>query len=150
MWTRLVNAGLVLGGDIHIIFNPASGPGVGLVDPNYVNDVGEVSLVEFHATGGTVLGYIATSYAVRSLAEVEAEKVADRLAGAGESANEGANITYDRACIAAQLGDTDRALDLLRQHATLGKVDWVYMRIDPDLEPLSDNPTFQELVRPKG
>ena len=73
MWTRLVNAGLVLGGDIHIIFNPASGPGVGLVDPNYVNDVGEGPLVEFHATGGTVLGYIATSYAVRSLAEVEAE-----------------------------------------------------------------------------
>lgn len=82
---------------------------------------------------------------------VEAEKAAEEITGAGKTVNERANHTFNRACIAAQLGDTDRALDLLRQTVALGPFDfWNQMRVDPDLEPLRDHPAFQELLRPKG
>ena len=82
---------------------------------------------------------------------VEAEKLAEELTGAGKTVAERANHTYDRACIAAQLGDIDRALDLIRQTVAIGPVaPWYVMRVDPDLEPLRDHPAFQELLRPKG
>ncbi len=81
---------------------------------------------------------------------VEAEKAIEKLAEAEEAANAPARHAYNRACIAAQLGDTDRALDLLRQTVALGSVNWFNMRIDPDLEPLRDHPAFQEILRPKG
>jgi hypothetical protein len=73
MWTRLVATAAQLGPDLVVIFNPASGPGVGQVDPNYVDDQGAGPLVAYRSAGGVVLGYVATSYATRSLAAVEAD-----------------------------------------------------------------------------
>ena len=80
----------------------------------------------------------------------QAEEVDAALAAAEKTTRERIYAAYDRACITAQLGELDRALDLLREAIALGFPDWHVIRRDPDLEPLHDNPTFQELVRPKG
>ena len=53
---------------------------------------------------------------------------------------------YQRAGIAAALGERERAMELLRQ---LGG-GMVGLHADPLLEPLWDYPPFQELLRPKG
>lgn len=79
-----------------------------------------------------------------------AEEADAVLASSGETRGGINSVTYSRVCIAAQLGDTDRALDLLRDAIALGALEWDHIRRDPDLEPLRDNPTYQELVRPKG
>jgi tetratricopeptide (TPR) repeat protein len=80
----------------------------------------------------------------------QAEEADAALAAADKTTSERIEAAYNRACIAAQLGDIDRALDLLRDAIALGFPIWHTMRRDPDLEPLRDNPTYQELVRPKG
>lgn len=81
---------------------------------------------------------------------LEAEKADAILADAGGTLNERLRNTYNRACIMAQLGDTEKALDLLRQTIAMGGVYWNEIRRDPDLEPLRNTPAFQEMVRPKG
>jgi len=73
MWTQLTDTALVMGSDLHVILNPASGPGVGLIDPNYVNDLGEGPLIDLRAAGGFVIGYVGTNYTMRSLADVKSE-----------------------------------------------------------------------------
>jgi tetratricopeptide (TPR) repeat protein len=79
-----------------------------------------------------------------------AEEADALLAATGGSIRERYTAAYNRSCIAAQLGDADRALDLVREAASLGFPYWELIRLDPDMEPLRDNPTFQELIRPKG
>jgi hypothetical protein len=49
------------------VINPNSGPGTS-VDPNYVAQV-----TTTHSVGGTVIGYVYTSYGARSLADVESD-----------------------------------------------------------------------------
>jgi TolB-like protein/tetratricopeptide (TPR) repeat protein len=88
--------------------------------------------------------------AVRCGDRESAEEADALLAAAGGSHRERYNAAYNRSCIAAQLGDIDRALDLVREAVAVGFPDWELIRLDPDLEPLRDNPTFQEIVRPKG
>jgi tetratricopeptide (TPR) repeat protein/predicted Ser/Thr protein kinase len=60
------------------------------------------------------------------------------------------NNTYSAACIAAQLGERERAVELIRQALSQGF--WIGMQLhtDRDLEPLSGYPPFEELRRPKG
>ena len=57
--------------------------------------------------------------------------------------------TYWRARIAALLGESDRAVVLLREALQQGRT---YQEVhgEADLMPLRDVPAFQELVRPKG
>ncbi len=57
---------------------------------------------------------------------------------------------YRRACIAANLGDRDRALDLLRRSVLEGYNNWAGMHCDPDLETLWHDPGFQEILKPRG
>jgi hypothetical protein len=64
LWTKLEAAAPTVG---LAIINPASGPGDKL-DPNYVSQVKEAK-----AHGLIVLGYVHTSYAKRSMQDVEAE-----------------------------------------------------------------------------
>jgi len=60
------------------------------------------------------------------------------------------NNTYWAACIAAQLGEHERAVELLRQALSQGfRVD-MQLHADMNLEPLYDYPPFEELRRPKG
>ena len=60
------------------------------------------------------------------------------------------NNTYSAACIAAQLGERERAVELIRQALSQGF--WIGMQLhtDRDLEPLYGYPPFEELRRPKG
>jgi tetratricopeptide (TPR) repeat protein len=58
--------------------------------------------------------------------------------------------TFQRACIAAQLGDMDRAVDLLRQAFAEGMSFNLRLHRILDLEPLRGDARFQELVEPKG
>jgi len=60
------------------------------------------------------------------------------------------NNTYSAACIAAQLGERERAVELIRQALSQGF--WIGMQLhtDRDLEPLYGYQPFEELRRPKG
>ena len=59
--------------------------------------------------------------------------------------------SYRRACIAAYLGEEDRAIDLLRRAQAEGYYIVSYwLHTDIDLEPLWDNTEFLELMEPKG
>jgi hypothetical protein len=51
---------------------------------------------------------------------------------------------------AAQMGDKDRAIHLLQQAITAGYCDYMGIHVNPDFEPLRDDPEFQEIIRPKG
>jgi DNA-binding SARP family transcriptional activator len=57
--------------------------------------------------------------------------------------------THHRASIAAQLGERDRALGFMREALSRGR--WTMdFHADWAMEPLWDDPTFQELLEPKG
>jgi hypothetical protein len=58
--------------------------------------------------------------------------------------------TYQRACIAAQLGENDRALALLRDAFARGFEFNEEVHRDANLEPLWGYPPYEELMRPKG
>jgi len=57
---------------------------------------------------------------------------------------------YCQACIAALLGEKERAVALLRESFGQGASYGVDLHRDIDLEPLWDYPPFKELLRPKG
>jgi serine/threonine protein kinase/tetratricopeptide (TPR) repeat protein len=57
---------------------------------------------------------------------------------------------YWKACLAARLGNEDLAIQLLTDAFAQGWQMITPLDIDPDLEPLWDNPEFQELIKPKG
>ena len=61
----------------------------------------------------------------------------------------GAN-TYNRACIAAVLGDKDQAIALLRESFLQGWPFMLDLHTDFNLESLWDYPAFKEILRPKG
>jgi len=79
----------------------------------------------------------------------EARRIFDALAGMDDSASPG-NTSYWRACIAAHLGEKDRAVELLRQGYVEGLTYSWLDHCDIDVEPLWDYPPFQELIAPKG
>jgi tetratricopeptide (TPR) repeat protein len=58
--------------------------------------------------------------------------------------------TYNRARIAALLGDRERAVGLLQEAYARGYPFMVLMHRDMDLEPLRDYPPFQQFMKPKG
>jgi tetratricopeptide (TPR) repeat protein len=55
-----------------------------------------------------------------------------------------------RALIAANLGEKDRAVDLLSEAFSQGMPYRIIWHSDPGLEPLWNYPPFQELIKPKG
>ncbi len=56
-----------------------------------------------------------------------------------------------RASIAAQLGNRDEAVGLLREAFAQGqRYDDPWLHLTPTLDPLRGYPPFEELVRPKG
>jgi hypothetical protein len=59
------------------------------------------------------------------------------------------NETYARACIAAQLGEKDRAVALLQRTFGQGFFFQTSVHRDLELEPLRGYPPFEELIRPK-
>ena len=55
-------------------------------------------------------------------------------------------MLYNCACLHARLDETQRALELLRQAIGKGQLNFGWMRHDPDLAPLRDNPEFIALM----
>ena len=73
MWPDLIataNSGTVA---LHVILNPASGPGATPIDPNYVNTGGVGPAVDLVTAGGRLYGYVATTFGTRPIATVEAD-----------------------------------------------------------------------------
>jgi tetratricopeptide (TPR) repeat protein len=58
--------------------------------------------------------------------------------------------TYDRACIAAILGDKEQAVALLKESFLQGNAFGTGIHKDFDLESLWDSPPFIEFLKPKG
>lgn len=73
MWSQLTGTASVMGSDLLVILNPNSGPGAGLIDPNYVNDSAQGPFIDFRNAGGVAIGYILTNWANRALAEVQSD-----------------------------------------------------------------------------
>ncbi len=56
-------------------------------------------------------------------------------------------MIYNGACLYAQLGEIRRALDTLKQAVAAGVVNFSWMKHDPDLDPLRNEPEFMELMK---
>ena len=73
-----------------------------------------------------------------------------------EAVREGANalelspgdsvMLYNGACLYAQLGEKQKAIDTLRQAIEAGVENYGWMKNDTDLDPLRDDPAFLELM----
>ena len=94
------------------------------------------------------LGTLAT-LAVRLRRPAEARRIEAELAAVNRPYLHG-DHTYWRARIAAQLGEKERAVALLREAFSQGYGFPISIHRDMDLEPLWDYPPFQELLKPKG
>ena len=55
-------------------------------------------------------------------------------------------MLYNAACLYARLGETRRAVDTLRQAIEAGVRNFAWMKNDPDLDSLRDDPEFQALT----
>ena len=90
--------------ELNVIFNPASGPGVGR-DPNFLDGAGDGPLASLRAAGGIAHGYAATGNATRSIVDVKADidayltgQYAGFIAGVffDEMSNNLADVSYYR------------------------------------------------------
>jgi tetratricopeptide (TPR) repeat protein len=79
----------------------------------------------------------------------EALRRSERLVGLAYPYDHGRE-QYWQACIAAQLGDIEKALILLRESYARGRAYTIGLHIDPWLEPLHDKRLFQQILAPKG
>jgi tetratricopeptide (TPR) repeat protein len=80
-----------------------------------------------------------------------AAQTSDRLQELGElPENPRFFATYYRSGIAAHLGDREEALSLLRRSISEGMPYGMNFHAGRVIEPLRDDPEFQELMRPKG
>lgn len=59
---------------------------------------------------------------------------------------ESASTAYNSACLFANIGEIDRALDLIEVAIGLGNSNKRYFETDPDFESLKDHPRFKELL----
>jgi DNA-binding SARP family transcriptional activator/TolB-like protein len=87
--------------------------------------------------------------AARQRNRAEAERISAVLEGLEHPYLFGEH-TYWRARIAAQLGERDQAVALLRAAYAQGFKWWLPPHSEPDFESLRDHPPFRELLRPKG
>jgi hypothetical protein len=55
-------------------------------------------------------------------------------------------MMYNAACIYSQLGNSDRAVETLRNAIDAGFKFIQWMRSDPDLQPLRERDDFRELL----
>ena len=58
--------------------------------------------------------------------------------------------TWYRACIAANLGEREKAVELLREAFAQGQAFGVWLHSDPALEALHGHAPYEELIKPKG
>jgi tetratricopeptide (TPR) repeat protein len=94
------------------------------------------------------LGYLG-AIAARQGRREDAQRIAGQLRDIDRPYLFGAN-TYWRAAIAAQLGQKDTALDLVREAIAQGADCLFGLHRDMDFEGLRSDPRFRELLTPKG
>ena len=76
---------------------------------------------------------------------------AERLHREGLEAHPGnASLLYNLACVLAQRGERDEALELLRQALAAEPEYGKYLETDTDLEPLRADPRFTEVLGPRS
>jgi tetratricopeptide (TPR) repeat protein len=75
---------------------------------------------------------------------------ADKEFAAQDDVRGRGNYSWSRACIAAQLGERDRAVELLRVALANGFNVKGYLHVYVFLEPLHGYPPFEELANPQG
>ena len=92
------------------------------------------------------LASLAHAYAV-SGNQVEARKI---LAELEARAKQQFVSSYLLATVYAGLGDKQRAIDLLENAYTQNSIDIVQAKMDPKLDPLREDPRFQELIKKIG
>jgi tetratricopeptide (TPR) repeat protein len=103
----------------------------------------EASPKELWATG--YRGILAARAGDRRVAEA-----VDRQLAGLDAARSAGEPTYLRACIAAQLGERDRAVELLRGTVARGFAFVNYLHTYTFLEPLHGYPPFEELIKPQA
>ena len=93
-----------------------------------------------------------TSAIAKQRLEMDARLVelGERIGPTGVPYGSRGSMEIGRAGIAAQLGDRDRAIHLIQQAVSAGFSGYGWIHINPDFEPLWDDPEFQEILRPKG
>jgi len=79
----------------------------------------------------------------------EARRISDELEGTADPYDHGRDV-YWQACIAAQLGERDRAMALLREAFRRGRRFGIQTHRDMDLEPLHGDARFEEFLTPAG
>jgi adenylate cyclase len=85
-------------------------------------------------------------YAV-TLCNVGDKAAAIREGGAAIEASPGDSVMlYNAACLYARLGETRRAVDTLRQAIEAGVLNYAWMKNDPDLDSLRQDPEFIALT----
>jgi serine/threonine protein kinase/tetratricopeptide (TPR) repeat protein len=94
------------------------------------------------------LGVLAVLTAIEGDTD-KARRLSDDLS-ARENPISSADVAAWRAAIAAHLGDSDGAVQLLSEAFSRGWPYSVSHHCDPVLEPLWANPAFQELIEPRG
>jgi len=92
-------------------------------------------------------GYLGTLAARRGAVE-EAERVRESILALDEPFDYGME-EYWAACISAQLGDRDGAMDYLRAAYSEGAGLGLHVHQDPDLQPLWDYPPFKRFLEPR-
>ncbi|MDH4070997.1 MAG: protein kinase [Ignavibacteria bacterium] len=58
-------------------------------------------------------------------------------------------MLYNAACCYARMGETKQAVDALRESIAVGLEDYEWIKRDPDLETIRDDPGFKELLKGK-
>jgi DNA-binding SARP family transcriptional activator/TolB-like protein len=94
------------------------------------------------------LGHLG-ALAARRGDRAEAERISAALASSLQPYLRGGHTLW-RARVAAQLGEHEQALHLLRDAFNEGQPYGVWVHTDPDLAPLRHLSSFRQLVRPKG
>jgi tetratricopeptide (TPR) repeat protein len=92
-------------------------------------------------------GYLGTLAARRGDVE-EAERIRESILALDEPYDLGME-EYWAACISAQLGDRDEAMDYLRAAYSEGAGLGLHVHQDPDLQPLWDYPPFKRFLEPR-
>ncbi len=105
-------------------------------------------LAEDLPRGVNIQGYLGT-LAARRGDRTDALRISDHLVGMADPYDFGREL-YWQACIAAQLGELERAMVLLRESYARGRAFSLSLHVDSDLEPLRDYAPYQEFIKPKG
>jgi len=82
--------------------------------------------------------------------EARIEEIGDPIGPTGVPYGRRGNTQMLQAAIATELGERDRAIQLIQRAIAAGYADYEWLHVNPDFEALWENPEFQEILRPKG